>query len=147
MSNLDEQVILILDKIQDKKNELEIEEKINDNKSWKTNGNINTPFFSNKNIKVMSDNEILNFTAFLISNEEYQQKAAKFLNHSFDIKFNNYSYDDWFEDCKKRLNTIVIKEKIKKFKELEKSAEELQSDDLKRQKALDKILEELKYFN
>lgn len=147
MSNLDQKVISILETIQNKKEELKESEEINNRKNWMTNCIVNTQEFSNKNLKVMNENDILNFTSFLILKREYQEKAADLLNHSFEIKFNNYSYENWFEDCKKRLDTIIIKDKMKKFEELEKTAEDLQSDDLKRQKALDKILEQLKQFN
>ncbi len=147
MSNLDQQVISVLETIQNKKEELKQSEEINNRKNWTTNCIVNTPSFANKNLKVMNEIDILNFTAYLIYNKEYQEKAAELLNYSTDIKFNNYSYEDWFQDCKKRLDTIIIKNKMKKFEELEKTAEDLQSDDLKRQKALDKILEQLSQFN
>lgn len=147
MSNLDQQVISILDTIKNKKESLKESEEINNRKNWMTNCIVNTQEFSNKNLKVMNEIDILNFTAYLIYNKEYQEKAAELLNYSTDIKFNNYSYEDWFQDCKKRLETIMIKDKMKKIEELEKTAEDLQSDDLKKQKALDKILEQLKQFN
>lgn len=147
MSNLDKQVISILETIKNKKESLKESEEINNRKNWMTNCIVNTQEFSNKNLKVMNEYDILNFTSFLILKREYQEKACELLDYSCELKFNNYLYEDWFQDCKKRLETIMIKDKMKKIEELEKTAEDLQSDDLKKQKALDKILEQLKQFN
>lgn len=147
MSNLDQKVISILETIKNKKESLKESEEINNRKNWMTNCIVNTQEFSNKNLKVMNENDILNFTSFLILKREYQEKACELLDYYCELKFNNYLYEDWFQDCKKRLETIMIKDKMKKIEELEKTAEDLQSDDLKKQKALDKILEQLKLFN
>lgn len=146
MSDHDAKVMLILNKIESKKQELlDTEEK--SKRKWLTNCVINLNSMVNKNLKTLNKQELLDFTANLITHRDSQKTAAVLLDYDFDIKFNNFDYDDWFEDCKTRLAVLTLKEKTSKLKELESIAESLQSEDLKKKKSLEKLEKELDSLN
>ena len=59
-------------------------------------------------------------------------------------KVNGYTFENWISDCKKRVKTIQLDEKVKYLEEKTKVVESYYSEDKRRQKLLEKTLADLK---
>jgi len=114
--NADDQVLELLKKVQEKKDEIQ---KAKERPNWKTNCSI--PVDSTRiNIQVIkSTQEIVNLYGYLNGIENERKEAAKELNVASNSDYNGFSFKDWKEDLKTRLNQITIDSKQKELDTLE----------------------------
>lgn len=147
MSNIDNKVNEILKKIEEKKLEVKNAEETSKRK-WLTNCVIPFNIYTGKNLKTLNKVELMDFLAELIMRKDALEKSYKILGETETaIVLSGFTFEQWFEDCKTRYAVITLKEKIEKLIKLEQIAESLQSEELKKQKTLEKLEKELEDIN
>lgn len=129
-------------KIQKQKTDIESDEK-NIKRGWVTNAVYVMSTGKSVNIQVAKKEQIVEAAADLISRKENHEKACLVLgvDNKISNEFVNF-FDDWVKDFKKRLSTILVKEKKSKLEKLEKRLESIMSEDKKRTMELEKIMKE-----
>ena len=109
-------------------------------KNWKTLGKVT---FNGRNLvlSIASLEDVKGFVEFLVVKQANDQKVADILSLKPDDSFQNFSYNDWFEDCRKRASTLSLKEEKVKLNKLASRLENIESPGIKRQKELSSILD------
>jgi hypothetical protein len=138
---IDNQIDELLKKIEEKKAEIEKDKKLV-SANWKTSTKIN---YGGReiNLKVAKVEDIKNLVLYLIRTKQDEESVASLLEIDAVNQINGYSFDDWITDCKKRVKTISLDEKIKSLEKNSKIVESFYSEDKRREKQFEKIKEEL----
>ena len=142
MSDADKQIEEIIKKIEAKKVEIEKDRKIV-GESWKTS----TKFMINgkeMNLKVAKIDDVKMLTLHLMRLQQEEEGVSALLEIESNKKVNGYTFENWISDCKKRVKTIQLDEKVKYLEEKTKVVESYYSEDKRRQKLLEKTLADLK---
>ncbi len=142
MSDADKQIEEIIKKIEAKKVEIEKDRKIV-GESWKTS----TRFMINgkeMNLKVAKIDDVKMLTLHLMRLQQEEEGVSALLEIESNKKVNGYTFENWISDCKKRVKTIQLDEKVKYLEEKTKVVESYYSEDKRRQKLLEKTLADLK---
>jgi len=142
MSDADKQIEEIIKKIEAKKVEIEKDRKIV-GESWKTS----TRFMINgkeMNLKVAKIDDVKMLTLHLMRLQQEEEGVSALLEIESNKKVNGYTFENWISDCKKRVKTIQLDEKVKYLEEKTKVIESYYSEDKRRQKLLEKTLADLK---
>lgn len=142
MSDADKQIEEIVKKIEAKKVEIEKDRKIV-GESWKTSTRFS---FNGKemNLKVAKIDDVKMLTLHLMRLQQEEEGVAALLEIESNKKINGYTFENWISDCKKRVKTIQLDEKVKYLEEKTKVVESYYSEDKRRQKLLEKTLADLK---
>lgn len=142
MSDADKQIEEIIKKIEAKKVEIEKDRKIV-GENWKTS----TRFMINgkeMNLKVAKIDDVKMLTLHLMRLQQEEEGVSALLEIESNKKVNGYTFENWISDCKKRVKTIQLDEKVKYLEEKTKVVESYYSEDKRRQKLLEKTLADLK---
>jgi len=142
MSDADKQIEEIIKKIEAKKVEIEKDRKIV-GESWKTS----TRFMINgkeMNLKVAKIDDVKMLTLHIMRLQQEEEGVSALLEIESNKKVNGYTFENWISDCKKRVKTIQLDEKVKYLEEKTKVVESYYSEDKRRQKLLEKTLADLK---
>ena len=142
MSDADKQIEEIVKKIEAKKVEIEKDRKIV-GETWKTS----TKFMINgkeMNLKVAKIDDVKMLTLHLMRLQQEEEGVSALLEIESNKKVNGYTFENWISDCKKRVKTIQLDEKVKYLEEKTKVVESYYSEDKRRQKLLEKTLADLK---
>lgn len=147
---LDEQVQLVLNRIKQKKDFLQM---FNETipKKWITKCVIKKDG-ENKTISVMqNENELVELAGWLILQKEAQKNAENLfkskskMEYDFNIeyKIQGFLIDDWLEDITRQFFLLKVKQEEQKLKVLEEKALSLTSQEQRRQIELEKLLKEM----
>ena len=142
MIDADKQIEEIIKKIEAKKVEIEKDRKIV-GESWKTS----TRFMINgkeMNLKFAKIDDVKMLTLHLMRLQQEEEGVSALLEIESNKKVNGYTFENWISDCKKRVKTIQLDEKVKYLEEKTKVVESYYSEDKRRQKLLEKTLADLK---
>lgn len=142
MSDADKQIEEIIKKIEAKKVEIEKDRKIV-GENWKTS----TRFMINgkeMNLKVAKIDDVKMLTLHIMRLQQEEEGVSALLEIESNKKVNGYTFENWISDCKKRVKTIQLDEKVKYLEEKTKVVESYYSEDKRRQKLLEKTLADLK---
>ena len=142
MSKNDEQIKQVLTYIKTKTEALGTKPR----GSWKTNGVFKFDGGeTHKNINTINDVEVcVDILADLLQEKNCRDEAAKLLDvESTEVKWNDYSFDDWLHDIKLRTSMIKWDIEKKKLNALESKLKDLRSEDAKTADAISDIMAEL----
>jgi len=142
--NADQAVMDLLKKVADKKEEIR---KAKTRPSWKTNCTFGTnPSTADRiNIQTVRDvRKLIEFHAFLTSQEVQLKQAADDLEVEFDGTWMNYPIQDWKEDLKTRVDQLQIDKKEKELEELDARVNKLVSPEQRRAMELEALQDILK---
>lgn len=142
MSNIDSKINELFETIKHKKAELVQLEK-ESRAAWATNCSISLGEHTPINIQTAKDSVVLTIVRELLIHRQYTQEASKLLGLSFDDKYQNFSYDDWVADCKKRLSVLSIKDKRTQLDDFEKRLDKIVSPERRRELELQSITSSL----
>jgi hypothetical protein len=143
MTTIDDKIQGLFEKLNVRKtNVADLEAKIA--KSWITNGsyrllNVGAPI----NINTASVETILDVVADLTIQRKAREEASQILELEAPKKFNGYSYDNWIDDCKKRLAAINIREEKKQLDDLENRLNTVLSPEERRRIEVENLLKAL----
>jgi len=88
--------------------------------------------------------EVVNLMAILVRNSASFYQAAEILGLKKSVfKHQDHTLEEWTSDFRLKIEKIKMTNKKKKLAELESQLLELESPDLKKQRALDKIAAQL----
>ena len=132
MSNLnDEKILLLKNKIQQKKSELD---KLN--KKFTPLTSCSIEFEGERyNVHTLDKNKIIELTIKL----NVLNKSALELGYENDYLISGFKMGDWLQDLKNKLEVISYKSKLKELKELESKLDNMLSDDKKIELELEEI--------
>lgn len=116
--------------------------------AWRTNCSFSyiEGSASTFNIQVLNSvSDLVKIHAFLIEKKKAYDESAKVLEVNSLPKFqwNGFSFEDWTEDIRMRINKIQIGSKRKKLEEIETRLNAIVSPELRAQMELEAISEEL----
>lgn len=118
--NIDQAVMELLVKVQQKKKEIEAA-KVRPN--WKTScsfGKDSNSTTDRVNIQVVKDpRKLLEIWAFLSSQQGLLENAEKELSLEFDGTWQNYTFSEWKEDLKTRAAQLRLEKKQKELDDLD----------------------------
>ena len=143
-NDADKAVMDLLKKVEVKKEEIK---KAKTRPSWKTNCvfGMNSSTSDRTNIQTVRETrKLIEFYAFLNSQETQLKKAAEELEVDFDGTWLNYSIDDWKEDLKTRIDQLQIDKKEKELEELDARVNKLVSPEQRRAMELEALQDILK---
>lgn len=143
MNELDKKIEQQLNIIEHKKTELEKDQELIDT-NWKTSGRIVTLNGEDKRLKVMGRDDVIALCSEFIVRKEAFDKTKKLLCIEDEFNVDSFSYDDWIFDIKKRLATITKKSKLQELEKLETRLKNIMSEDLKRSREFEDILNSIK---
>lgn len=96
------------------------------------------------NIKTITDRKrVIELMQDLVIKKESFNKVLEILNTSEDFEYNNYTFGQWVNDFKNRLNQIDLSENKKSLDNLEKRLSGLISKELREEMELEAIKKEL----
>ena len=96
------------------------------------------------NIKTITDRKrVIELMQDLVTKKESFNKVLEILNTSEDFEYNNYTFEQWVNDFKNRLNQIDLSENKKSLDNLEKRLSGLISKELREEMELEAIKKEL----
>ena len=77
----------------------------------------------------------------LLRHQDYAKRADEVLGYGllYSKKYDNFTYDDWIADCKKRLSVLGLRTKKDNLAQLEKRLDAIVSPEQRRQMELDAI--------
>lgn len=140
-AEIDTKIVSLQQKVAEKKTQIKKAER----PSWNTNCLFDCSGIKRNIQTIGTVREIVVLFSILLQSEDAFITAS--LRLGVKDKFcdsSGYSVKDWEEDFKTRIAMINLSEERLKLRKLEDMLESLESDDLKRQKLLDKIEQELK---
>lgn len=96
------------------------------------------------NIKTITDRKrIIELMQDLVTKKESFNKVLEILNIVEDFEYNNYTFSQWVNDFKNRLNQIDLSENKKSLDNLEKRLSGMISKELREEMELEAIKKEL----
>lgn len=156
--NIDLVIEQLLNVIKEKREEIS-KTKETIKQPWKTNGiiNINQEWIvttisnkqlknENRNLQTSSIETIKTFIINLIQEQKYRKEAEELLGLDITHLFNGYIFEDWIEDCKKRINIIQLRDKESRLLELESNLNSLVSDEQRRKIEVENIKKAMDAF-
>ena len=147
---LDEQVQIVLNRIKEKKDFLQIFKNAIPEK-WLTKCTIKKDG-ENKTISVMqNENDLVELAGWLILQKEAQKNAKKLFDSKLPIGYDfkvehmiqGFLIDNWLEDITRQIFLLRAKQEEQKLKVLEEKALLLTSQEQRRQIELEKLLKEM----
>lgn len=142
---IDSKINELFSVVRKQKAEVEAAEK-ESKQSWKTNCSIVMPFGASEtpvNLQTASQGRIKSIVMGLLNHKEYAQEAEIILGLEKSSDYNGFSYDDWIDDCKKRIAVLNIRAKKEKLATLEKRLNDIVSPEQKREMELEAIMKEM----
>ena len=112
---------------------------------WKTTcsitiGSDNQP----KNIQSLkTESAVQNIVTQLLMHRHFAKESADLLGLKFDNLYQNFSYEDWIDDCRKRLSILQITAEKKKLNELEERLNLVVSPEQRRAMEIEAITKSL----
>lgn len=140
--SIDQQIAAVADKIQ-KQKEIVFETEKKSNRSWTTTCQLNLSQNLKVNIQSAKEDTLREALAQLLIIEDYSNKASKMLNLKNEFKFDGYSVAEWVSDMESRIAKIKLKTEKEKLEKLQLRIESITSEDQKRQRELQRIIDEL----
>jgi hypothetical protein len=112
---------------------------------WKTNCSFAFPFAANTpiNIQTAPEHRIKSIVSFLLQHQHFNELTEKTLNLEPNLLYEGFSFQDWIDDCKKRIAHIQNRTRKAKLKELEQRLNQIVSPEDKRKMEFDAITKEL----
>lgn len=138
---IDQQIDAGLNQVK-KQKQIFLETEANSNGSWITTAVLNLPNMK-LNLQTAKEPAIVAALAELLSMQDYHLKAAKILDSKSAFIVDGYTIEEWQNDFKLRLNKIKAKNEKEKLDNLEQRLKNIMSEDLKRSKELEAIMNEL----
>lgn len=140
--SIDQQIAAVEAKIQ-KQKEIVLETEKKSNRSWSTTCQLNLSQNFKVNIQSAKEDTLREALAQLLIIEDYSNKASKMLNLKNEFKFDGYSVAEWVSDMESRIAKIKLKTEKEKLEKLQLRIESITSEDQKRQRELQRIIDEL----
>lgn len=140
--SIDQQIAAVASKIQ-KQKEIVLETEKKSNRSWTTTCQLNLSQNLKVNIQSAKEDTLREALAQLLIIEDYSNKASKMLNLKNEFKFDGYSVAEWVSDMESRIAKIKLKTEKEKLEKLQLRIESITSEDQKRQRELQRIIDEL----
>lgn len=141
--SIDQAVMKLLKKVQQKKEEIEAAKK---KPRWKTNCSIafnpDSEVHDRINLQVQSARKLIDLYAFLDQMEGHLERAARELGLEVDLTYMAYSISDWKDDLKTRAAQVSVKQKEQEMAALDARVSKLVSPDQRREMEL-RALQEL----
>jgi hypothetical protein len=130
--------------IQQQKQQLQTQESLVQSQ-WKTNCSFAFPFAANTpiNLQTAPEHRIKAIVSFLLQHQHFNALTEQTLALEPESLYEGFTYQDWIEDCKKRIAHIQIKTRKDKLKELEKRLNQIVSPEERRKMELAAITQEL----
>lgn len=142
--NTDEAVLLLLQKVEQKKAEIKQAQK---KPNWLTNLTIGyNPETTADRVNIMTVRDaqkIIDLYAFLSTKEEAVESAAAELGLEADGTYMGYSYADWKTDLKARAAQLGVEKKKRELDTLDKRVNSLVSPEQRREMELAALTAEL----
>lgn len=142
MTIIDEKIKQMFDVLASQKKEVELTER-KASRKWLTNCSFTFRNSDVVNIATASEAKIREVVECLLQSKEYSNKASEILGLSEIDTYHGYSYDAWYDDCKKRIAMLQLRAKKDKLNELEVRLNAIVSPEHRRQMELDAIVKEL----
>jgi hypothetical protein len=144
MSDIDNKVIALLDKVRKKKPEIKAAER----PSWQTNLSFGFVEDSTANriaINVTTSlKDLINIVAFLKrKNDDFVWAASSLNLHDQKFSWMGFSTEAWVSDCETRIATLEIAKKKQELDKLEKRVNDLVTPEQKRKFELEALEKEL----
>lgn len=141
---IDQEIQKLFDVVNQQKQEMQNAEKLIQT-SWKTNCSLPLPEAPNHpiNLQTAPENRIKYLTAFLLQHRHFNELAEKELQLESTSTYEGFSYDDWINDCKKRMAVIQARTKKEKLRKLEERLNGIVSPEERRRMELAQISKEL----
>ncbi len=140
--SIDQQIAAVEARIQ-KQKAIVIETEKKSNRGWTTTCQLNLSSTFKVNIQSTKEDTLRDALAQLLSLEDYSNKASKMLNLKNEFKFDGYSVSEWVSDMESRIAKIKLKSEKEKLENLQSRIESITSEDQKRQRELQKIIDDL----
>lgn len=140
-NKIDEKINALFEVVRKQKAEVEAAEK-ESKQSWKTTCSIVVPFGRDEgrvNLQTAKEDTVKSVVMGLLKHRDYATEAEQLLGLEPTGKYDNFTYEDWFTDCKKRMAVINIKAKKDQLAMLELRLNSIVSPEQKRQMELDAI--------
>ena len=141
--NIDQKVMALVAKVNEKKAEIKAAER----PCWETNlsfGYVEDSPANRVAINVTTKvNELVSIVAFLNGKERDFKAAAEELGVKAKFTWMNFTKDQWINDCKTRVGSLLISEKKKELDKLEERVNSLITPEQRRQLELEKLEKEL----
>lgn len=113
-------------------------------KSWKTTCTIRVASRSEQiNLQTANEATIQQVLADLLIHRDYSAKAAHLLGLDGNEEYAGFKYDDWLEDCQKRIAVLKIKEKKAKLDIIEKRIDGIVSPEKRREMEFENLRKDL----
>lgn len=144
MENMDQKISTLFNVVQLKREAVAKAEQ-DCKQLWKTTcsitiGNDNQP----KNIQSLkNESAVQNVVTQLLMHRHFAKESADLLGLKFDNLYQNFSYEDWIDDCRKRLSILQITAEKKKLNELEERLNLVVSPEQRRAMEIEAITKSL----
>jgi hypothetical protein len=113
-------------------------------KSWKTTCTIRIASRAEQvNLQTANEATIQQVLADLLIHRDYSAKAAHLLGLDDKEEYANFKYDDWLEDCQKRIAVLKIKEKKARLDIIEKRIDGIVSPEKRREMEFENLKKDL----
>ena len=143
MSNLDDQLRGLFDKLNARKTKVaELESQIS--KGWITNLSYRMMGANTSvNLNTVPAEGVVDLVADLIMTRNARESAADTLGVKASDKIQGYRFDEWVQDCKKRLAAINIREEKKALDDLENRLNTVLSPEERRRIEVERLMASL----
>lgn len=145
MNTIDDQIKKMFAIVQAKREAVELAEQSSKD-TWKTKASIligkeTTP----QSIQTASAEKVKQIVMELLRHRQLAKEANNILgiNEDEEEKYQGFTYEDWFVDCRKRMNALTLKEKQKQLNILEDRLNAIVSPEQRRAMELESISKEL----
>jgi hypothetical protein len=128
--------------IVEKQKKVVTETETKSNRKWITTGVLNLPT-TKLNLQTAKESAIVSALTDLLILKDYHSKAAKILNSKETFMADGFSVADWQNDFEVRLGKIRLKNEKDKLEQLEARLKGIMSEDSKRERELEAIMNEL----
>ncbi len=141
VDKIDEKINKLFEVVRKQKEEVEAAEK-EAKQSWKTKCSIVVPFSRDDkpvNLQTVLEPGLKNIVIGLLKHRDYTNEAEQLLGVEKTDKYEGYSYEDWFADCKKRITMLNLKAKKERLALAEQSLNAIVSPEQRRAMELERI--------
>ena len=140
MKNFDKVVIELQEKLElKKKNLIPVKRLMYTNCAFKLNGVI-------KNLNAITDiNVLISIHAFLLNEKKNFNESCSMLGlEGYLYKYENFTFHEWEQDIQTRVDTLIYNKNKKEYELIEQRLLNLESDEIKKGKELEAIMNLLK---
>jgi len=141
VDKIDEKINKLFEVVRKQKEEVEAAEK-EAKQSWKTKCSIVVPFARDDkpvNLQTATEPVLKNVVIGLLKHRDYNNEAEQLLGIERADKYEGFTYEDWFADCKKRITMLNLKTKKEKLALAEQGLNAIVSPEQRRAMELERI--------